>query len=160
MTIFKGEAPMHKDWSIILMLNVLDGTNFNWLQKNPITQFTNARMKLTEKEVIEAINLTGYDRQQIKQLHAFKAELNTKKPKCTNCKRTRHGFKGLWVKGGSTADKAPEWWKKLQEKDLSKDSPKAKSKSKESAHTSKDSDSGDSHTEAVGVAIFEEDVLG
>jgi hypothetical protein len=44
------------------MLNTLESTDLDWLQKNLITHFTNKKSKLTEKEVIEAINLACYDR--------------------------------------------------------------------------------------------------
>jgi hypothetical protein len=64
-SIFEGGDPTREDWSIILMLNALDGTDLDWLRKNLITRFTNETSKPTEKEVVKAINLAGYNRRQI-----------------------------------------------------------------------------------------------
>jgi hypothetical protein len=54
------------------------------------------------------------------------------------------------VKGGSTAGKAPDWWKKLQDKETVKSK-----KSQEKANVSKESDSDDSHTKKAGIAVAE-----
>jgi len=100
--IFEGDPPTKEDWTIILMLNALEGTDLDWLRKNLITQFTSSKTRPTEKEVIEAINLAGYDRRQTEQVHAFKTqkESNPKqKMKCSNCGNNRHVIECCWAKG-------------------------------------------------------------
>jgi hypothetical protein len=154
--IFKGDPPMKEDWTIILMLNALEGTDLDWLRKNLITQFISSKTRPTEKEVIEAINLAGYDRRQTDQVHAFKTqkESNPKqKMKCSNCENNRHVIEGCWAKGGGSAGKAPDWWNELQAKKAGK----PKGKDQEKANALKDNDSSNSHTESVGAAIVETD---
>jgi hypothetical protein len=155
-SIFEGGDPTREEWSIILMLNALDSTDLDWLRKNLITRFTNKTSKPTEKEVVEAINLTGYDRHQVERANAFKTQKEPgakSKTKCLNCGNTRHSFNGCWAKGGGSAGKAPDWWKEMQK---SKDR-KPKKKSGEKANAAKDSNSDDSHVEKVGAAITQED---
>jgi hypothetical protein len=109
-TISEGEAPTREEWSIVLMLNALNRTDFDWLRKNLITQFLNAKTKPLEKEVIEAINLAGYDNSKhIEHAHAFKPSLGTKKPKCKICNSSCHLFEGCWAKGGGAEGQAPDW---------------------------------------------------
>jgi hypothetical protein len=137
------------------MLNALESTDLDWLQKNLITCFTNERSKPTEKEVIKAINLAKYDRRQVEQVHAFKTQKdgNSKpKSKCSNRGNTHHSFDRCWAKGGGSAGKAPDWWKESQK---AKDR-KLKKKSSDKANAAKDSDSYDSHAEKVGAAMTTE----
>jgi len=37
-----GSAPTREEWSIVLMLNALEGSDYNWLCWNLVSQFTNA----------------------------------------------------------------------------------------------------------------------
>jgi hypothetical protein len=155
-TIFKGEAPTREEWSIVLMLNALNRTDFNWLRKNLIMQFSNAKMKPLEKEVIKTINLAGYNNlKHIEQAHAFKPSSGAKKPKCKICNNSHHSFEGCWAKGGGAEGQAPDWWKEMQKKKLGNSKAKSKS-SKDKVNAEKDDDSSNSHTEKVGAAITED----
>jgi len=156
MAIFEGDPPTREDWMIILMLNALEGTNLDWLRKNLIMQIISSKMRPTEEEVIEAINLAGYDRYQTEQVHAFKMqkESNSKqKVKCSNCRNNWHMIETCWAKGGGSAGKAPDWWNELQ----AKKARKLKGKDQEKANALKDNNSSNSHTKSVGAAIIETD---
>jgi hypothetical protein len=141
----------------MLMLNALDGTHFNWLHKNLVMQFSNAKTIPTEKEVTEAINLAGYDNRRVKQANAFQQQEDVSpKKKCTNCGNTRHLIDGCWEKGGGAEGKAQEWWKKSQDKE----SVKLGKKAKEKANAAKDSNTDDSHIEKVNITVVEDDFTG
>src|SRR5882724_13383490 len=69
-----GVAPTLDKWFIVLMLNALDGSNYDWLCKNLLTQFMNTKITPTSKEIIETINLAGYETcVNTKQANAFKS---------------------------------------------------------------------------------------
>ena len=64
-TVFKGgKPPTHDKWFIILLLNVLEGTNYNWLRSSLVGQFTNTKTVPDDKDVIESIIFVGQDCQQ------------------------------------------------------------------------------------------------
>jgi len=68
-----GVAPTLDEWFIVLMLNVLDGSDYDWLCKNLLTQFMNMKITPTSKEIIETINLARYETcVNTKQANAFK----------------------------------------------------------------------------------------
>jgi len=59
---FKSHVtPTQDGWFIVLMLNSLDGMVYNWFQKNLLTQFTNSKITLTLKAIVDAINFASYD---------------------------------------------------------------------------------------------------
>jgi len=43
------------------MLNSLNGTEYDWLCKNLLTQFTNLKITPTSKDIVEAINFASYN---------------------------------------------------------------------------------------------------
>ena len=54
-------APTQDEWFIVLMLNTLDGTEYDWLCKTLVIQFTNLKTTPTSKEIVDAINFANYD---------------------------------------------------------------------------------------------------
>jgi len=123
-------APTQDEWFIILMLNSLGGKEYDWLQKNLLTQFTNSKITPTSKDIVDAINFASYDhhREPSKELaNAAKAaggahqKLKSKKG-CTNCGNGHHNIEDCWSEGGGAYGKAPDWWKrqKSDEKKKSK----------------------------------------
>src|SRR5882672_10190485 len=56
-----GQAPTFNEWSIILMLNVLEGSNYNSLHCQLVSQFQNAKMTPSQTEVHDAITFTGFE---------------------------------------------------------------------------------------------------
>src|SRR5882724_3962333 len=60
-SIYKGgEAPTQEEWSIVLMLNVLKGLDYDSLHTHLIAQFQNARTTPSQKEVYDTIDFVGY----------------------------------------------------------------------------------------------------
>ena len=46
------------------MLNSLEGMEYDWLQKNLLTQVTNTKLTPTLKDIVDAINFASYDHHQ------------------------------------------------------------------------------------------------
>ena len=64
-TVFEsGVAPTQDEWFIVLMLNSLDGMEYDWLHKNLLTQFTNLKITPILKDIVKAINFASYDHHQ------------------------------------------------------------------------------------------------
>ena len=59
-----GVTPTQDEWFIILMLNSLDGMEYDWLCKNLLTQFTNLKITTPSKDIVKAINFTSYNHHQ------------------------------------------------------------------------------------------------
>jgi hypothetical protein len=146
-----GVAPTREDWFIVLMLNSLDGTEYDWVRKSLVTQFASAKTAPSEKVVIEVINSAGYEKRHGDQANVFKASKDSNpKKKCTNCGNPQHAFESCWTKGGGAAGKAPDWWKEAQEK--RNGSGKGKSKS-DKANAAKDGEGDDNHTKSANLTI-------
>jgi len=61
-SIYKGvQAPTWEEWSIVLMLNALEGSDYNSLCTHLIAQFQNAKTAPSQKEVYDAIAFAGYE---------------------------------------------------------------------------------------------------
>src|SRR5882672_8531225 len=54
-----GKAPTRDEWSIILMLNALEGSDYDSLHGHLIAQFQNARIAPDQKEVYDSIAFSG-----------------------------------------------------------------------------------------------------
>ena len=105
-TIYEnGGPPSREELSIIILLNALDGTDYDWVCKSLVTQFSNPKTSPTERDVIETINFAGLNRQNIiESTNPAKASLSkATKTRCTNCQSPgRHVFasENWWAKGG------------------------------------------------------------
>ena len=115
------------------MLNALDGTEYDWLRKNMLTQFTNMKITPTSKEVVNAINFACYDNRQESSkdlVNAFKTSgaprmKGKSKATCSNC-GMRHDISECWSEGGGACSKAQEWWKVKQAEKGKTDAKKAR----------------------------------
>src|SRR6266481_4906809 len=117
----QADMPAAIAWSMLLLLNALDDTNYEWLRLSLVSQFVNSKTTPSEKDILEAIHFAGRERQRktAEQAHVAKISKDVpqgKKQKCTNpnCKSMKHTIKNCWYEGGSAVDKAPEWWKLCQ----------------------------------------------
>ena len=152
-----GVAPTQDEWFIVLMLNSLDGTEYDWLRKTLVTQFTNSKTTPTSKEIVDAINFANYDNRQesSKDLaNALKVTNNSRsksKPKsaCSNCGNRGHCVDDCWSEGGGAHGKAPDWWKKRETDKKHETNKKSKSKDKSKANAATHSDSDDSGIESA-----------
>jgi len=60
-SIYKGgKAPTREEWSIILMLNVLEESDYDSIHGHLIAQFQNSRTTPSQKEVYDSISFAGY----------------------------------------------------------------------------------------------------
>src|SRR5882724_12578564 len=89
-----GEAPTHDEWAIVLMLNALEGSHYDSICGQLVSQFQNARMTPSQAEVHNAIAFAGFEhkRRTAEQANFAKhqKDLSSKsRPKCTNprCKQ-------------------------------------------------------------------------
>src|SRR5882672_478236 len=114
---------MHDEWSIIFMLNVLEGSDYDSLHCQLVSQFQNARTTPSQTEVHYAIAFAGFEHKHrtAEQANVTKHQKNTP-PKnqviCTNpkCKWQRgHATKNCWSEGGAAANKAPDWYKAMHD---------------------------------------------
>jgi len=55
-----GQAPTQDEWSIVLRLNVLEGSDYDSLCGYLVTQFQNVKTALSQKEVYDSIAFVGY----------------------------------------------------------------------------------------------------
>jgi hypothetical protein len=61
LSIYEGGIALTcEDWSIMLMLNALDRSEYDWVRKSLITQFVNKRTSPSKKDINEVINSAGY----------------------------------------------------------------------------------------------------
>src|SRR5882724_9735090 len=61
-SIYEGrEAHTQEEWSIVLMLNTLKGSDYNSILAHLIAQFQNARTTPSQKEVYDTIAFAGYE---------------------------------------------------------------------------------------------------
>src|SRR5882724_13111214 len=110
------------------MLNALEGSDYNSLHAHLIAQFQNARSAPSQKEVYDTIAFVGYKHKQKtnEQAHIAKFQkdpVSKNKDRCTNpkCGWLRgHATKDCWFEGGTSAHKAPKWWREKQAKRTSK----------------------------------------
>jgi len=64
-----GEAPTQEEWSIVLILNVLEGSDYYSLHTHLIAQFQNARTAPSQKEVYDTIAFVGYTNERPMSRH-------------------------------------------------------------------------------------------
>lgn len=114
---------MKNEWTIILMLNALEDTNYEPLCIQLLSCFQDDLYTSTKKNVYNTIAFAGYKHKQesMEQANVTKSQRESPKGKTTclnpNCKAYRHyATKDCWYEGGGTVHKAPEWWKELQAK--------------------------------------------
>ncbi|KAF8591610.1 hypothetical protein K439DRAFT_1611122 [Ramaria rubella] len=53
--VFSDKPPTADDWEIVLLLNVLSDSSYDWLRKDLITFMMNSKVQLSVKDVIEEI---------------------------------------------------------------------------------------------------------
>ena len=155
-----GVAPTQDEWFIGLILNTLDGTEYDWLQKNMLTQFTNMKITPTSKDVVNAINFACYNDHQESSKDLVKVFKTSGAPRmkgkskatCSNCGMC-HDISECWSEGTRACGKAPEWWKvKQAEKskaDAKKANKKPKNKGKDKVNAATHNDSNDSCVKSV-----------
>ena len=122
-TIYEnGVAPTREELGAIVLLNALDGSDYDWVQKNLLTQFSNPKTIPTERDIIETINFAGSDKHNVTNgvnvAKSNKPGSSKTNIRCTNCQSRKHIFENCWAKGGGAEGKGPDWWKALQEKKL------------------------------------------
>src|SRR6266481_9526742 len=89
-TVFEGgKPPTHDEWFIVLLLNALKGTDYDWLCSSLIGQFLNAKTTPDEKDIVETIMFARQDHQckmskQANIANATKEKTAGRKAKCTN----------------------------------------------------------------------------
>src|SRR5882724_6570029 len=96
--IYKGgQAPTQEEWSIVLMLNALKGSDYDSLHGHLITQFQNARTAPSEKEVYNTIAFVGYKHKQKtnEQAHVAKFPKDPVSKNISRCMNIKCG----WLKG-------------------------------------------------------------
>ena len=54
-SVFKGNAPTSKEWLIVLLLNLLSDSQYDWLCKDLLGFMTNAQISVTSNDIIEQI---------------------------------------------------------------------------------------------------------
>ena len=121
-SIYKGgRAPTCEEWSIILMLNALEDTNYEPLRIQLLTGFQDKSHTPTQKSMYDAIAFTGAKHRQksTEKVNIVKNQKEPQKGKKTclnpNCKAPRqHATDNCWFEGRGSAHKAPDWWKELQ----------------------------------------------
>src|SRR5882672_3222905 len=114
---------MCNEWSIALMLNALEGSDYDLLCCQLVSQFQDARTTPNQTEFHDAIAFAGfeYKRRTAEQANVAKHQKNTlpkNKVICTNpkCKWQRvHVMKNCWSEGGAAAHKAPDWYKAMHD---------------------------------------------
>ena len=74
-----GTAPTHDEWSIVLMLNALENTDYNPLRGHLVSRFTSDHTTPTRKEVHDAITFAGYEHaaKTSEQIHVAKASCDS-----------------------------------------------------------------------------------
>lgn len=121
-TIYEDNVPpTREELGSIILLNALNGSDYDWVRKSLVAQFSNPKTVPTMRDIIETINFAGSDRHNLHDsANIVKTEKasSLKKTCCSNCQSTRHAFKNCWAKGGSAEGKGPDWWKALQERKL------------------------------------------
>ena len=153
---------MSGNWFIVLMLKALDGTEYDWLQTNMLTQFTNVKITPTLKDVVDAINFACHDNCQESSkglINVFKTSgtpctKGKSKVTCSNC-GMHHNVSECWSEGGRACSKAPKWWKvKQAEKskaNAKKANKKSKNKGKEKVNAAAHNDSNNSCVESTSI---------
>jgi hypothetical protein len=118
-TVFKGKEPTKEEWLIVLLLNALSDSNYDWLHKALLGFMTNSKVQMMSSNIIKRIEAEHQERTRApdtamaaKLKHSLKS-----KPKavCTICKRQGHSAEKCWDKGGRCEGEALDWWKKVQE---------------------------------------------
>jgi len=110
-----GQAPTRDEWSIVLMLNALEGSDYDSLRGHLIAQFQNAKITPDQKEVYDSIAFAGYEhkRRATEQAHIAKFQKgppSRNDVRCTNpkCKSPKnHATEKCWFEGGTSAHLAP-----------------------------------------------------
>ena len=140
--IYKGgQVPTQEECSIVLMLNALEGSDYDSLHGHLITQFQNARTAPSQKEVYNTIAFAGYEHKwkTNEQAHVVKLQkdpVSKNTSRCTNPKcgwLKGHATKDFWFECGAWAHKAPEWWKEKQARRTSRIEKSAKANVAEEA---------------------------
>jgi hypothetical protein len=127
--IYDKGIPMCKEWTIVILLQVLADGEFNWLRKQFITVMTKKDSNLTSDDIIKCLEAEASEAHANEALGAQEAAMVAKlkksypsplcdkaKPKCMNCSSKGHANETCWEKGGGSEGKAPDWWKELKAK--------------------------------------------
>src|SRR6266481_1543276 len=56
-----GTSPMQEEWSMVLKLNALEDTDYNFVQTQILSQFMNAKTIPTKKDIVEAIEFARHE---------------------------------------------------------------------------------------------------
>ena len=116
-----GRAPTREEWSIVLMLNALEDTDYEPLRIQLLVHFQDKSHTPTQKSMYDVIAFASAEHRwkSTKQVNVVKNRKEPQKGKKTclnpNCKAPRqHVTDNCWFEGGGSAHKAPDWWKELQ----------------------------------------------
>jgi hypothetical protein len=140
-----GKAPTQDEFTILVLMNGLQGTDLDWVCKHLLAMFSHGKSALSKKDVIETITLAGREKSHTMSEKANAAKSDRRaKVKCSNCD-WNHPVERCWAKGGGAEDKAPEWYKEAQKTKTDKRKGPAK------ANVAADSTSSDS--DAVNFSI-------
>jgi hypothetical protein len=164
--VYEEGVPTREEWTIIILLQALAASKFNWLRKQFITVMMKKDSNLTSEDIIkqlkaevrEACANEAFVSQEAAMAANFKKAYpslphDKAKAKCTNCQVKGHSSKKCWEKGGATEGKAPDWWKELKKKKNSEEKKKSSDEKKKSSDEKK-------KCEKANTAVEKEDSSG
>lgn len=120
--IFDNTTPTQEEWLMVLFINSLSNSKYNWLQKDSMGFMMNMKTQLNISDIIEHIKAEAREarNQDVKGSTAMAAWVGpptgSRLGKCLICNKGGHSSNKCWEKGNGVAGSTPEWWKKLKAK--------------------------------------------